>query len=346
MHAQDGIASFNPIHALLPLTRPPGTRRADELRFPDVNPAVAALYQADAAGIPVAEAAAAAAIAAATAAAAAAASSAAAPCIVLPALATASPAASAPLAALGPNVITSAPRAAALEAQVPLNYGLAKDLDVMYTPVAAGPLLSGPLVPMSHTYAPVALSEQSISEPLNSTFSTVPISSLFLGAAPSAPASAGHGQQDTLRLRAYLEQQQRVVQVRRTTLEQQRVMLEMRLQQLQQQEAAAAAATTIVVPQEPGSPLSVAPRVPSTTSTASHYNSSGLFCDVDMLQLSTGQPANEQLRMFPASAALTTIIPLGAGWQLPTQQLQLQQPASAAELACDTGLLNSLRRMF
>ncbi|GBF93651.1 hypothetical protein Rsub_06754 [Raphidocelis subcapitata] len=78
-------------------------------------------------------------------------------------------------------------------------------------------------------------------------------------------------------------QQLREVHQRRSVLEQQRLALDMWLEHLQQREAAlcGALAAAGLSCDDPGSPLSVVPRLPSATSSASHLNS-GPFClDLD-----------------------------------------------------------------
>jgi hypothetical protein len=121
---------------------------------------------------------------------------------------------------------------------------------------------------------------------------------------PAAAASAAACQ-----LRGYLlEQQQRAALQQRIALDKQRLALDLWLAQLQKDEAglAAAAAASAAAPaafwEEPASPMSVAPRIASNTSTMSHATAVGApwlglgDCDA----VAPPPAVAEQLRMFPA----------------------------------------------
>lgn len=112
-------------------------------------------------------------------------------------------------------------------------------------------------------------------------------------------------------LRAYLEQQQLAVVQQRVVLEQQRLALDLWLAQLQQQEATAGAAAAIAALEEAPSPMSVAPRMPSSTSSVSRFSAAGplWFGDLDAPQTAAHPQLSASAAMFPASAALTSAAP-------------------------------------
>lgn len=158
---------------------------------------------------------------------------------------------------------------------------------------AAGPLIAPPSLQavMPNTPAPLGASDAGLL--------------VGLGFGMHAPlnlaaAAAVQQQQQQQHLRAYLEQQQRAVQQQRATLEQQHLALELWRQQLQQRETVAGYGAARGM-EEPTSPLSVAPRIASNTSTTSHFTSSMVFGDVD-LPLAPA-PSNGSFHMFPAATA-------------------------------------------
>jgi hypothetical protein len=175
-----------------------------------------------------------------------------------------------------------------------------------------------------------------------------------LGPAASAPA------QPSALMRSYLEEQHRAVAAQRSALEQQRAALDLWLAQLQQQEAAlgtasAAAASApymCLIGDEPGSPpLSIAPRLPSNTSSVSQFNS-GPY----RMELEPRAPA--PLTSLPLSEPFTGRTPVGgvalplAGGapMLPAVSEVWPAPAApeapAAAAAPLNSVLNSLRRLF
>jgi hypothetical protein len=167
-------------------------------------------------------------------------------------------------------------------------------------------------------------------------------------AAPGSPQSASASlqqqqqqqQQQATQLRAYLEEQQLLVQLQCASLEQEQVRLGLLLGQLQ---------TSAAVPS--AQPLDAAPPSPVSVQTSALSGSSsicpGVGGDLNALLLQQVPMAavnNEPLQLYPVSAALATAIAGGgalngaAAWPVASAQQQI----GVLPLAFDAGALRPL----
>lgn len=254
------------------------------------------------------------------------------------------PAVVAPTAtAVAAAAMNSAARAAALPGLLPVNF---TDLSGDFMPqdlspgpgalggasaASAGMGMGGFAVPPAPAAAGLC---RGVAPPTVLLPSAEPFSGLAFQALPAAAA-----EQPVPPMRAYLEQQHRAVAAQRSMLEQQRLALDLWLTHLQQQEAAlsagsaAAATAALSLPlsadEGPASPLCVAPRMPSNTSSVSQFNSGPFRMDLEprgpMLTPITSMPISE------APAPHVPLAALAGALQLPLPDAWLPPASGAAD---------------